>query len=618
MGFQTHQYELSKLLDDVADGDIQLPDFQRGYKWDEERIRSLLVTIMLGHPLGVIMLLATGNDQVRFKPKPIEGAGRATSVAPEWLLLDGQQRLTSLFQSLTGSGVVDTEDVRGKQVSRRFYVDIAKALDPASDPDDVVIALPGDGIVRAIFGRAELDASTPEREQAAGLFPFRLVFDSGEAFDWLVNHPDLPMIKKFQNEILKPMIGYKIPGIALDKDTSKAAVATVFEKVNTGGLPLNTFELLTATFAGDAAYFAEHGTDFRLNDDWLITQTLLGQHPVLREMQNTDFLQAVSLLVTFHSAGATSARKGDILRLRPADYLRWADQVREALVWVAHFFAQEHIHVHRDVPYQSQIVPLTVIRVVLGADADLNGVQARLRQWFWCGVLGELYGSIVETRFARDLEQVPPWARQALGHSRDVPTPNTVSEASFFESRLQSLRTRNSAAYKGIHALVMARQSRDWLQHKLFDHAHFLMMAVDIHHVFPQDWCKKNQIDPDLMNSIVNKTPLAAGTNRFIGGAAPSAYLPKVQQKAGLDEQQLDTILDGHLIDPVLLRADDFAGFFLARRAALVEVVEQAMGKRVQRDLAADEFVGGEEDVAAFSDRVPAIAADNDFDTTED
>ena len=121
MGFQTPQYKLSKLLDQLGNGAIQLPDFQRGYKWDEERIRALLVTVTLGHPLGVLMLLQTGNDQVRFKPKPIEGAPpQAATVEPDLLLLDGQQRLTSLYQSLTGEGVVDTEDPRKKQVRRRF------------------------------------------------------------------------------------------------------------------------------------------------------------------------------------------------------------------------------------------------------------------------------------------------------------------------------------------------------------------------------------------------------------------------------------------------------------------------------------------------------------------
>ena len=97
MGFQTPQHPLKELLPKIARGEIQLPDFQRRYVWDDERIRSLLVTIAHGHPLGVVMMLQTGNDQVRFKPKPLEGAPiQQGAVEPDLLVLDGQQRLTSL------------------------------------------------------------------------------------------------------------------------------------------------------------------------------------------------------------------------------------------------------------------------------------------------------------------------------------------------------------------------------------------------------------------------------------------------------------------------------------------------------------------------------------------
>src|SRR5690242_9657003 len=110
MGFQTPQHKLADLLGWVRSGRLQLPDFQRGYKWDDDRIRSLLVTLVLGYPLGVVMLLRTGNDQVRFKPKPLEGSGVNGQVQPALLLLDGQQRLTSFTQALTGDGVVATKD----------------------------------------------------------------------------------------------------------------------------------------------------------------------------------------------------------------------------------------------------------------------------------------------------------------------------------------------------------------------------------------------------------------------------------------------------------------------------------------------------------------------------
>ena len=214
---------------------------------------------MMGHPLGAIMLLAAGNDQVRFKPKALQGTAVSQGVEPEQLLLDGQQRLTSLFQALTGDGVVDTTDVRGKQIRRRFYIKIDQALGDPANRDDAIVGLPEDCKIRSDFGRVvDLDVSTPELERQQGYYPVRLVFSDPEGTRWLFKYSDEETGLRFFDEIRTPMLSYAIPAIELDNVTTKAAVATVFEKVNTGGLPLNVFELLTATFAGDPDYFAEH------------------------------------------------------------------------------------------------------------------------------------------------------------------------------------------------------------------------------------------------------------------------------------------------------------------------------------------------------------------------
>ena len=122
MGFLTPMYELGEYLKWTRSGEIQLPDFQRGYKWEDERIRQLLVTVLRGHPLGVVMLLKTGNTQVRFKPRAIEGVTWPRGSRPKFLLLDGQQRLTSLTQALSGDGAVATKDSRGKLLDRRYLV----------------------------------------------------------------------------------------------------------------------------------------------------------------------------------------------------------------------------------------------------------------------------------------------------------------------------------------------------------------------------------------------------------------------------------------------------------------------------------------------------------------
>lgn len=590
MGFQTPLYELSDYLKWTTGGKIQLPDFQRGFKWDEERIRQLLVTILRSHPLGVVMLLKSSNQQVRFKPRPITGTNVPTGSTPEFLLLDGQQRLTSLTQALTGNGVVDTMDSRGKNLQRRYYIDMRLALEGEDRIDEAVIGVPADGVIRSDFGRhVDLDLSTEIKEREQGYFPVRLLFAGAATTMWLFAVEDKDLAAQFFAAVIQPATTYNIPAIELDGSTSKSAVATVFEKVNTGGLALNVFELLTATFAGDGDYYAAHGQDFRLNDDWRATQERFTRYPALEGLENTDFLQAVTMLATHKrrladTSGrlpAVSAKREDILKLTLADYLEWVDPLREAFAWSATFLADHHIFDARFVPYQKQLVPLAAIRVLLGGDADLHGPRERIARWFWCGILGELYGGAIETRFVRDLDQVPAWAKGVAG----ADTPKTITDATFVESRLHSLRTRQSAAYKGIYALLLSRGARDWMRDLALDKVQYVDLKVDIHHIFPKRWCEEMSIDAERRESIVNKTAISATSNQAIGGAAPSAYLPWIERRAQVAPDRLDRILASHLVPADSLRADDFDAFFSLRREALCQLVEQAMGKPVPRDL---------------------------------
>ncbi|WP_313555588.1 GmrSD restriction endonuclease domain-containing protein [Miniimonas arenae] len=632
MGFQTPQYRIATLLEWAGSGKLQLPDFQREYRWSDDRIRELLVTILRGHPMGVIMLLQSGNERVRFKPKTVTGVESATR-EPDYLLLDGQQRVTSMYQALTGDGVVTTVDAKNKRLTRRYFLDVVKATGDSQDQDEAVRSLPADGVKLENFGRdVELDVSSVEKQYEHGLMPLTELFGANP-MGWLLGYMNADptqmavraeLLTRFSQQVVTQVSAYEIPAIELDSSTTKEAVATVFEKVNTGGLPLDTFELLTATFAGDPGYFAAHGEDFRLGEDWKLVQDVLARHPVLGEFSRLDYLGAVSLLASrarrlSHAgdgrAPAVTARRIDILRLELEEFLTWAPQVREALEWVARFYSSQHIHTSYDVPYRTQTIPLAVLRVVLDHQIDIVTVRQRIRQWYWCGVLGELYGSTTETRFARDTEQVPDWALAAMD-GRAVDDPVTVKDAGLFESRLVSLRTRGSAAYKGFYALLMSGGPKDWMYDQEIGQASYLDLQIDIHHVFPRDWCLKNEIEPDLRESIVNKTPLAKKTNIFLRGESPARYLPRLEAKTGLDSEALDATLRGHLVDPSLLRAADFHAFFEARRNALIALAESAMGKAVFRDIRRDTAgaLHGDEEPAAYE----AEEYDADEDSAED
>ncbi len=583
MSFQVRQDALIDLVSGTRSGQIQLPDFQRGYVWDDERVRQLLVTVAVDHPMGVILLMETGNAAVHFQAKPIEGTAETATAEPESLVLDGQQRLTSLTQALSRTGTVQTRD----DGERRYFLDIKQAIDHPDQLDDAIKSLPASGVLRTNFDRdILLDVSSREKQLEAGLLPLSLLFgDGGSGTQWIFTwasrgERELMQVTKFHTTVWEGMRNYQLPSIELGRKTTMEAITTVFEKVNQGGVKLTVFELLTAKFAGDVSYFEREGHAFRLRDDWKVIRKRLEAHQVLDRFANDDFLQAVSLAASSVSEKPTTARKDDVLKLSLDDYLVWAPKVADALIWAAKFLDGEHIHTSNDVPYLKQVVPLAVVRVRLGSDADAYGVHARIRTWFWSGILGELYGSAIETRFARDVDQVPPWARRIL----HAAVPKTVEDAYFNQSRLLTLRTRNSAAYKGIYALLMSRGARDWIYNQSFDKAHYLEMKVDIHHIFPKAWCAKKAIDWHLQESILNKTPLARRTNIKLSGNAPSVYRGTIRKDSRAPDEHIDSVITGHLIDTDALWADDFSGMIRRRSEAMCQLIEEAMGKTVNRD----------------------------------
>lgn len=600
--FQTNPYDLHKLLDDCHRGVLQLPDFQRSWVWDEDRIKSLIASVSRAFPVGALMTLDSGG-QVNFKPRPVEGAPpEARQVSPQSLLLDGQQRMTSLYQVTLRGKVVDTVTLKNKKVRRWFYIDVRKALDPAVDREESIVGVPEDRIIRTDFGREVVtDLSSPEKEYAALMYPVARVFDWDrwqDGFDkhWRgdENEAVRETFRSFKRQVLENFKYYRVPVISLDRSTSKEAVCVVFEKVNTRGKPLDAFELVTAMYAADG---------HELRKDWYGDETAKGRHHrfvdtmrpadseagIIAGVGNTDFLQAISLFYTrerrreAEKAGkqgkelpAVIGNRQALLNLPLAAYKQYEKKVERGFVQAAKFLHMLHIYRIFDLPYQSQIVPLAAILADIGEAWEHEAHRAKLVRWYWNGVFGELYGSAVESRIARDFMEVPAW----LGGG---PEPSTVSETIVRADRLKTMRMRLSAAYKGVNALLMKEGAQDFRSGQKFDHTVFFGENVDIHHIFPQDWCKKQGIKPTVYDSIINKTPLSFRTNRIIGGVAPSEYLAKLEKGDAstppIDTAKLDTFLRSHLIDPKALRGDHFDAFMADRQKQLLRLIEQATGK---------------------------------------
>ena len=654
--FNINRPFLSDILTDIEIGKIQLPDFQRDWIWDDYRIRSLLASVSQAFPIGAVLTLAVGGEN-SLKPRPIEGVNPAEDAkTPNTLILDGQQRLTALFQSVKSEHGAYTLNAKGERITRYYYLDMEKCLNDAIDREKAVLSCRRNRRVQREHGEI-IDIPSPEMEYKNSMFPVNKIFDSDDWGDeykdyWQQDPSKRELFNTFNREVIERFKQYNLPIIHLLEKTPREAVCLIFEKVNTRGVTLTVFELLTASFAID---------NFQLREDWDKRFKRMSKHPVLGNLDSTDFLRALTLLFTNANPGISTANctRRSILQLKAADYQKWAKITEDGFIQAAKFLNDLKIFRAKDVPYQTQLIALAAIladinsayelaskvekrenkiyRILdllneldkLDADAPQELIEnvnvisknlfhegeyteaeiapliekrrkqeetteeegkeglkkahkaqqdkdRKIPRWYWCGVFGEMYAGAADTQIANDFSEVTAWLR------KEADPPSTIREANFQADRLLEVQSRASAVYKGVYALLIPNGCRDFLTGSPIDEQISSDSSIDIHHIFPRDWCRNQGIESNVFNSIINKTALSASTNRKIGGRAPSEYLQEIQEesKSTLDKVKMDEILTSHLISAELLREDNFSGFIKDRKEALLDAIEKAMGKR--------------------------------------
>ena len=577
MGFRTAEPFLKDVLDSIAKGEIQLPDFQRGWVWDDLHIKSLIASLSLSYPIGAVMFLEAGG--VPFKPRLFEGVTLNPQPAPKTLVMDGQQRLTSMYLALHSGLPVNTKTEKGVGAKKVYFLDMEMCLDPTVDREEAIISVSEKMQNTSDFGRKiDLDLSTDEMQYKNKMFPASIIFNLQRIMQWKIgfstyynNNPEMSQfLMRFEHEIWMKFQQFKVPAIELSRDTPREAVCQVFEKVNTGGVTLTVFELMTATFAVN---------EFNLRDNWEERQKRLGQkHEVLKAVDGTSFLTALTLLASYErhciNKSTVSCKKSDVLCLTLEDFKKFQLKLENGFKKAAELLAEEKIFDEKSLPYATQLIPLAAICAFLESRIDKHGVRKKILQWYWCGVFGELYSGANETRYAMDVPDVV--LSIELGDE-----PRTVRDSNFAPTRLLSLQTRLSAAYKGLAALLMKNGSRDLISGTPVDINAYFNNAIDVHHIFPRAWCEKNNLLRDKWNSVVNKATIAAATNRFISGDAPNVYLEKIETKKEISTTDLNAFLESHAIPVEKLRSNDFNGFMLERASFLLLLIEQATGKAI-------------------------------------
>lgn len=537
---------IRQLLSEIHSGAMVLPDFQREFVWDPAATQSLLLSIAQVFPAGSLLRARDLNHG--FAVRRFSGAPPANGEAHTYLVLDGQQRLTSLYHALYGEG------------SYRFFVNLAAAIreaEPDGNEDDIIYYRRSNPKVRKLESDVELQAKelvlplSVFHKRPGGFWKWvtdvrsHMPEDQGRSFEADMQSLHARWLTNFES--------YSFPTVTLKGEVPMEALCTIFETLNKTGVKLTAFELLVARFF-----------KFRVNlrQMW---EKAEAKHPILAEYEVEPYsaLQALSLVVS-----GSCARK-DVLAISKKQLEDHWDGVIKGLVYGLNILREDCKVVNRKLlPTPSMVGPLAAICAIGQLDKPKGAVvgarRAKIVRWLWCAMFGQRYEAAANTRAQRDVADMRNWfAGGAL--------PLIIEQFRFEKEELYDVSNRSSSIYKSVICLTMASepQARDFHKGNVISSAMVNTGEVDDHHIFPASYLenkigisKKSERDCVLNRTLIDRT-----TNIVISDRAPSEYLADIDAGGKTDE-----ILASHLC-PVgaksPLRRDDFKEF-LAARAELI------------------------------------------------
>ncbi len=609
--FVTKPVQLSTLLNGIQLHDIALPNFQRPWVWNPLMVRDLVISVAYRYPAGSLLTMPIKSRT--FGLRPFEGAGEELRNNPNLMILDGQQRLTSLYQALFRS-----DGVHYKGRIYYFYLDVNTLL---SDPDGLdqgepffekslfyVMEEKGGKRIRYQDLRPLYELTTREQEIKVGALPLCSIFDTSDALaNWRTEYLILRSNNNMEifiqqlkewDKLIKPWLDrirlYPFPVVELTADMSLGAICHIFEKVNSTGVPLDVFDLCNAILWAQGFY---------LNQRWENTKSTFKERNIMpmEPPVGTYFLMSLALLDSLdrknsnHQAGiAVNCRKQDLMDLKKDTVEKWWDVLVDGYTEASKFMVNQGIIAERILPYSTLIIPLAAIFAYLKRTKSNVLVQAawpKVERWYWCSVFSQRYSSQVEYVSSQDFEQVISWVEGGA-------EPVVVRTFTFRSDALQEIISIRNVIYRGALCLLCKGHARDFGGGGELSTDLIYETRQDHHHIFPTSAMTKMGVKDPRVNTIVNKTLISASVNRSIGGRLPSQYLETLQSK--IPEVSLDNILESHEINPSLLKADSWDEYIQDRRERLRNLIEKICGGNVQpfSDQNLEIEVSGEEEEA--------------------
>jgi len=543
---------LLAVVQDAFRGKVVLPEFQRSFVWSRENIEELLVSILQGYFIGTFLILDTPPERALFPFRTVEGLEKINSQATPHdhatirLVLDGQQRLTSLFYVLCEPEI----PLRNSQNPYQFFLRLDLILD--GNPDDAVYGV-------SLADRRRLSEMERMVEKGEAI-RFSLFRDSSRFYNWL--YQEQRALRESEKEIVEGFYqrfaNFLVPVVSISPEAGKENIVNIFERINRTGVSLSLFDLAAARL---------YLKGIRLRDLW---KTFAHDNKTLAQLIKPEFvLKVISI------RESKEPRKSALL-----DVIDELNKTHFEAQWklACHWLSEAYKRVTSSegygafdakwIPYTTLMVPLAMLLSRVDEKHGGEEMYRKVDRWCWGSVFTQRYDQAVDTTTYRDVRAVSEWLE---GGS----CPAWLEGFQADQIDLSEVEGQRSSIYRGAMCLIVKAGAKDFINGQ----AAVLAECQD-DHIFPK---AKYQHEP-LVNSILNRTLISSTSNQIKSNKRPSEYLPLFLEKHGGDKERLQGTLNSHLIPEEAQRAmerDDFSAFIQARERAFQEEI----ARRVRGDL---------------------------------
>lgn len=567
---------LFDLIKDARSGKVVLPQFQRNFVWSRDDITDLLTSILEGYFIGSFLLLRADTDNVPFAMRALEGIDiNEDDLRPDYMILDGQQRLTSLHYVFAAPEI----PLRYTKYPYRFFLDLKKVTS-------------GD-IENAVWSeRADYVTEWHQREKQfeEQVIPFSDIenWDKWltEFKSWLRNRlgENVQEYWRYEDDYFKPwsemvtrITSFPVPTLVIDKIQANdqeqlAQVCAIFEKMNSTGVRLSVYDLLTARMY-------RYGID--MHKLWEAAVAEHNNLNVISEGKPDSY--GVYLLRVIALLRGMDVKSKSIINMSPNDFEKdWKLAVKYMEQAVQRMTSTNTdgfgVINPKWMPYSTMISPMAALLAQIGENRYDHNAYKLLRRWYWASALMERYAGAVESTIYRDYQDLLAMFK---GES-DTAVVFSDAETRILNNPKYTILEENrvNAVYRVVMCLVALRGAKDF---RADDSIEF--HALDDHHIFPKAYLdKQRQVDgskipPEQVNSIVNRTLISSDTNRRISRQSPEEYLEKLVPAERLNEIMYSHFITGEAIQA--MQENDFDAFLLAREKALIdEILRQLNGNQ--------------------------------------